>query len=291
MIRLTFLLPPSLFETSAMNSASHIAIGVPTGRTWRAPRLISSPVVRWSLVLATVTYLYLALNSIDVNWARVSDGIVRAALLFESFLYPNFSARWDDILQGMIESLTMTVTATVAGVFLAVPVGIGAARNIAPVWLYGLCRTVIALARSFQEIIVAIFFVAMFGFGPFAGFLTLSLSTIGFLSKLLADDIEEIDPSQVEAIRSTGASFLQILDFAVASQVVPRLVGLTAYKVDINFRESSVIGIVGAGGIGATLNTALDRYEFDSAAAILFIIIGIVMVCEYASGVIRRRFA
>ena len=137
----------------------------------------------------------------------------------------------------------------------------------------------------------AIFFVAMFGFGPFAGFLTLSLSTIGFLSKLLADDIEEIDPAQAEAIRATGAGFWQTIDFAVASQVIPRLVGLTAYKVDINFRESSVIGIVGAGGIGATLNTALDRYEFDSAAAILFIIIAIVMACEYTSGAIRKRFA
>ena len=111
------------------------------------------------------------------------------------------------------------------------------------------------------------------------------------LSKLLADDIEEIAPNQVEAIRATGAGFWQVIDYAVASQVIPRLVGLTAYKVDINFRESSVIGIVGAGGIGATLNTALDRYEFDNAAAILLIIIAIVLVCEYSSGWIRKRFA
>jgi phosphonate transport system permease protein len=131
----------------------------------------------------------------------------------------------------------------------------------------------------------------MFGFGPFAGFLTLTISTIGFLSKLLADDIEEIEPQQVEAVRATGAGFWQVIDFAVASQVTPRLIGLTAYKVDINFRESSVIGIVGAGGIGATLNTALDRYEFDTAAAILLIIIAIVLACEYASGWIRRSFA
>lgn len=260
-------------------------------RTWSPPRLIEPAWARWTLAFAVAAYLYLALSSIDVNWARVAEGLVRAGRLFEGFLSPNFTARWSDIQQGMIESLTMTVTATVAGVVLAVPFGLGAARNIAPWWLYGFCRGVIAIARALQDIIVAIFFVAMFGFGPLAGFLTLTVSTIGFLSKLLADDIEEIAPGQVEAIRATGAGFWQVIDYAVASQVVPRLVGLTAYKVDINFRESSVIGIVGAGGIGATLNTALDRYEFDNAAAILLLIIAIVLACEYGSGWIRKRFA
>ena len=260
-------------------------------RTWRPPRLVQSATTRWMIVVGVAAYLVLAYLSIEVNWTRVSEGFARAGRLFAGFLSPNFTTRWSDIQQGMIESLTMTVTATVFGVILAVPFGLGAARNLAPTWLYLFCRSIIAIARALQDIIVAIFLVAMFGFGPFAGFLTLSISTIGFLSKLIADDIEEIDPAQVEAIRATGAGLWQVIDYAVASQVVPRLVGLTAYKVDINFRESSVIGIVGAGGIGATLNTALDRYEFDSAAAILLIIIAIVMGCEYASGFIRRRFA
>lgn len=259
-------------------------------RSWTPPRLVEPTWLRWLLALAVLGYLVLAIGSIDINWKRVSEGLVRATKLFSGFLSPDFTTRWSDVQQGLVESLTMTVTATVAGVVLAVPFGLGAARNLAPWWLYGVCRGVIAIARALQDIIVAILFVAMFGFGPFAGFLTLTVSTIGFLSKLLADDIEEIDPAQVEAIRATGAGFWQIIDFAVASQVIPRLVGLTAYKVDINFRESSVIGIVGAGGIGATLNTTLDRYEFESAAGILLIIIGIVMLCEYASGVVRRRF-
>ncbi len=267
------------------------ARAIPAPRSWRPPRLIERPVFRWLTALAVLAYLTLAIGTIDVNWARVSEGFVRAMRMFAGFLTPDFTTRWSDISTGIIESLTMTVCATVFGVILSVPIGLGAARNVAPLWLYGICRSIIAAARAFQEIIVAILFVAMFGFGTFAGFLTLSLSTIGFLSKLLADDIEEIDPSQVEAIRATGGGFWQVMDYAVASQVTPRLVGLTAYKVDINFRESSVIGIVGAGGIGATLNTALDRYEFDSAAAILLIIIAIVLVCEYTSGWIRKRIA
>jgi phosphonate transport system permease protein len=137
-------------------------------------------------------------------------------------------------------------------------------------------------------VIIAIFFVAMFGFGPFAGFLTLTFATIGFIAKLLADDIEEIDEAQAEAVRATGASWWQLVNYAVQPQVMPRLIGLSLYRLDINFRESAVIGIVGAGGIGATLNTAIDRYEYDSAGAILLIIIAIVMVAEYGSSYLRK---
>lgn len=257
-------------------------------RTWRPPRMIETTWVRWAVTLAVLLYLVLAFGSVEVNWTRVIEGISRAGRLFAGFLTPDFVSRWEDIQLGMIESLTMTVTSTVAGIALSIPVALGAARNIAPMWLYGICRAIIALARTFQEVIIAIFFVAMFGFGPLAGFLTLSLATVGFLAKLLADDIEEIDPVQVEAIRATGASFWQVIDYAVSSQVKPRLIGLSLYRVDINFRESAVVGIVGAGGIGATLNTALDRYEFDSAAAILILIIAIVIACEYFSSFVRK---
>ena len=128
----------------------------------------------------------------------------------------------------------------------------------------------------------------MFGFGPFAGFLTLAFATIGFLAKLLAEDIEDIDPGQVEAVRATGAGWWQVVNYAIQPQVMPRLIGLSLYRLDINFRESAVIGIVGAGGIGATLNTAIDRYEYDSAGAILLVIIGIVMIAEYSSSYVRK---
>jgi len=255
----------------------------------RPPQIFTNPFWRRLIFSGAVLYLLLAFGSVDVNWARVWEGMERGQRFVAGFLVPDFSSRWRDISIGLVESLTMTLTATVVGIVISVPIGIGAARNLSPTWFYLICRAIIAVSRSLQEIIIAIFFVAMFGFGPFAGFLTLSFATIGFLSKLLAEDIEDIDKAQVEAIRATGASWLQILTYGVAPQVMPRLVGLSLYRLDINFRESSVIGIVGAGGIGATLNTAIDRYEYDSAGAILLIIIGIVMVVEYSSGLIRRR--
>ena len=94
----------------------------------------------------------------------------------------------------------------------------------------------------------------------------------------------------IGAIRATGGSWWQLINYGVQPQVMPRFIGLSVYRLDINFRESAVIGIVGAGGIGATLNTAFDRYEFDTAAAILLVIIAIVMAAEYCSGIVRRRF-
>jgi len=221
----------------------------------RPPVLIKNDRLRWGLYLATIVYLILAISSIEVNWLRVYEGLDRGWRFIQGFLSPDFTSRWKDISQGLVESLT---------------------------------RAIIAVSRSLQEIIIAILFVAMFGFGPFAGFLTLSFATIGFLAKLLAEDIEDIDESQAEAIRATGASWWQLVNYGVQPQVMPRLIGLSLYRLDINFRESAVIGIVGAGGIGATLNTSIDRYEFDSAGAILLIIIGIVMLAEYLSGYVRK---
>jgi phosphonate transport system permease protein len=258
-------------------------------RRWTPPPLIASPWLRYAVYGGAALYLVVAFGTVDVNWTRVSEGIVRAGRLFAGFLAPDFTSRWGDIQIGLIESLTMTVTSTIVGVAISIPFGLGAARNIAPLPVYAVCRGFIAVARSLQEVLIAIFFVVLFGFGPFAGFLTLSFATIGFLAKLLAEDIEDIDPAPLEAIRSTGAGWWQVLAYAVLPQVAPRLVGLSMYRADINFRESAVVGIVGAGGIGATLNTAIDRYEFDSAAAILLVIIGIVLACEYASGFVRAK--
>jgi phosphonate transport system permease protein len=264
-------------------------VSVAAGRAWRPPPLIADARLRWGLVAGAAVYLALAFASLDVNWVRVAEGIPRAIRFVAAFFPPDFVSRWGDISEGLLESLTMTLTSTVAGIAISVPIGVGAARNVAPPWIYLACRAIIAISRSLQEIIVAILFVALFGFGPLAGFLTLTFATIGFLSKLLAEDIEDIDPGQAEAIRATGASFLQWLNYGIQPQVMPRLIGLSLYRLDINFRESAVIGIVGAGGIGATLNTAIDRYEFDSAAAILLIVIGIVMLAEYASSWIRGK--
>lgn len=259
------------------------------GRKWQKPPFISSPVLRWGLALSAIVYLVLAFASFDVNWSRVNEGLERGLQFILGFANPDFTSRAVDIREGLIESLVMTVTSTVVGVLISIPIGLGAARNIAPLPVYYLCRGIVALSRALNEIIVAILLVAIFGFGPLAGFLTLSFATIGFLAKLLAEEIEAMDPAPAEAVRATGSTWMQWINYGVQPQIMPRLIGLSIYRLDINFRESAVLGLVGAGGIGATLNTAFDRYEFDTAAAILLIIIIIVMVLEYVSGIIRAK--
>ncbi len=259
------------------------------GRKWKKPPFIKRPWLRWGLIIGAGIYLALAIASVPVNWARVYEGLDRGAAFIAAFTSPDFASRWGDIRHGMMESLIMTVAASVVGILISIPIGLGAARNIAPLPVYMLCRGIVAMSRALQEIIVAILLVAIFGFGPLAGFLTLSFASIGFMSKLLAEDIESMDKVQAEAIKATGASWLQWINYGVQPQVMPRLVGLSMYRLDINFRESAILGLVGAGGIGATLNTAFDRYEFDTAAAILILIIGTVMALEYLSGIIRAK--
>ncbi|MDH3465590.1 MAG: phosphonate ABC transporter, permease protein PhnE [Gammaproteobacteria bacterium] len=260
-----------------------------TGRTWSRPPFIKKPWVRWGVWLAVAIYLFVAITSMEVDWSRVIEGLPRGKKFLLAFLPPNFASRWDSIVDGIYESLWMTVTSTVVGIGLSIPIALGAARNLSHPIVYYSCRGIVALSRTFPEIILAIFFVKLFGFGPFAGFLALSIATIGFYAKLLAEDIEDMDAVQAEAVKATGAGWLQWLNYAVQPQVMPRIIGLGMYRFDINFRESAVVGIVGGGGIGATLLTAFDRYEFDSAAAILLVIIGIVMAVEYSSGIIRNH--
>ncbi|HUG60811.1 MAG TPA: phosphonate ABC transporter, permease protein PhnE [Methylomirabilota bacterium] len=259
------------------------------GRPWRKPPLVRRPWLRWTLWIGALVYLALAISTVEVNWLRVWEGLDRGAAFVAAFATPDFASRAGDIWEGMLESVIMTVAASVVGIAVSIPIGLGAARNIAPLPVYIVCRGIVAVSRALQEVIVAILLVAIFGFGPLAGFLTLSFATIGFLSKLLAEDIEAMDKAQGEAIRATGARWWQWMNYGVQPQVMPRLIGLSMYRLDINFRESAILGLVGAGGIGATLNTAFDRYEYDTAAAILLLIIGTVMVLEYLSGIVRAK--
>ncbi|MEN9229892.1 MAG: phosphonate ABC transporter, permease protein PhnE [Thermostichus sp. DG02_5_bins_236] len=260
-----------------------------SGRRWSPPPLIKNPWIRWGLILGAVIYFVVALSTLQFSPERVARGIQRSGQLLLAFLQPDFTTRGNLIFVGILESVTMAAISTVAGFIISVPVGFGAARNLVPVPVYLFCRGLIALSRTFQEVIIAILFVVMFGFGPFAGVLTLTFGSLGFFSKLLAEDIEEIDPAQVEAIRSTGASWLKMVSYAVVPQVLPRMIGLTLYRFDINIREAAILGIVGAGGIGSTLNTSLRRYDYDTASAIILVIIALVMTVELTSGWIRKR--
>lgn len=256
---------------------------------WKPAWQKSRPWWHWLVLLAGLAYLFFAFSAIEIDLARVQRGAERSMRLLSQFLQPDFASRWSANRTGVVESLVMTVVATVVGVILSIPMALGAAANLTHPVVFTVCRAVLTVLRSFPEVVIAIIFVVMMGFGAFAGLLTLIVATIAFMGKLLGEAIEELDPAQVEAIRATGASWWQLVRYAVVPQVMPRFIGVSVYRFDINFRESTILGIVGAGGIGATLSTSVQRYDFDTSAAVLIIIIGIVLVLEYASGWVRAR--
>jgi phosphonate transport system permease protein len=242
------------------------------------------------LAVWTAAIAFLAWNavSLEVNPERIARGLARLATVAARAFPPDFS-RTGLLLSGVLESVEMATLSTLFGVALGIPVAVLAARNVVPLAAYAGGRSAITLGRTFHELIVGILFVKAVGFGPLAGVLTLTVNSVGFFSKLLAEQIETIDRGQIEAIRATGASRVQVLIYGVLPQVLPRIIGLTIYQWDIHLRQSTIIGIVGAGGVGATLYNAFARYDFDFALAIILVIVAIVIVGEAASAAARAR--
>ncbi len=268
---------------------SHRAVETKTlGAPWRPPPKIQTPWIRWLFLAAICLYLIYAIGDVRLNPKRFIAGIPRVAEMLEVMLPPDFS-RWNLLFSGLLESIQMAVISTAAGIVLGIPIAVGAARNLVPGPVYVLFRGYIGMVRTMPEVLMAIFFVKAIGFGAFAGMLTLTMASTAFVGKLLAEEIEAIDPGQMEAIQATGAGWSKVLLYGIQPQVMPRYIGLSIYRWDINFRESVILGIVGAGGIGATLYNAFGRYEYDFGLAILLAMIAIVLIAEWGSGEIRRR--
>ncbi|HRJ68311.1 MAG TPA: phosphonate ABC transporter, permease protein PhnE [Beijerinckiaceae bacterium] len=250
--------------------------------------------VNWPARLAWIglaLYALYATSILNLTWARFVVGLDNGAKFLDRMFPPNMQAdKLELIGSGMLESIQIAVLATFFGVLLSLPLGLMAARNLAPGWLSWSARGLIAVLRSFHPVIVSILFVKAVGFGALAGILALIVSSMGFVSKLFAEVVEEMNAKQVEAVRATGANFWNVLIFAVMPQVMARFVGLSVYQLDSNLRNSTMVGIVGGGGIGAPLFTAYQRFDYDVVLTILICIIALIMLAEVVSGRIRRIF-
>jgi phosphonate transport system permease protein len=248
--------------------------------------MIENPTLRVGLLLLGVAYIFWSVGVLDINWHRIATGIPRAGNMFARMIPPDFS-RWALLLKGVLESVQMALAASFFGMILAVPLGLCGASNLVPKPVYAVARTLIILSRTFHEIIIAIFFVKIFGFGPLAGVLTLIVASTSFISKMIAEDIENMPPGQLEAIRATGASFPQMLIYCISPNSLPRFLGVSIYRLDANIRHSTVVGIVGAGGIGQVLAATFSRYDYDFSLAILIAIVSLVFAGEFFSSWVR----
>ena len=236
-----------------------------------------------------LAYVVYACAQMDVSWDRVASGLQNTAHFLGRMFPPNFS-RWELLLKGLEESLEIAVLASALGIALSLPIGLCASRNLMPAWATWPARMLIVAARSFHPVIVAILFVKAVGFGALAGILALTVASIGFIGKLFAEAIEEISLKQVEAVRATGASFMSVIAFGVLPQVFARFIGFCTYQLDSNLRNSTMVGIVGAGGIGGTLFAAFQRFDYDYVCAILISIIALIMLGEVLATYVRAIF-
>lgn len=241
----------------------------------------------YSVLLAGLVVLGLQQTGISpIELLTSLDDVWRVV---ERFFPPDFSSQRNNLVEFMLETVAIGVSATVIGVLLAVPLALLAASNVAPArWVYLLARYGIVALRGVPEFILAVVFVAALGLGPFPGALALGIGTAGFMAKLLADALEEVAQGPMDAVDATGASRSQQTAAAVVPQVVPALVGHALYMLDVNIRSSVVLGIVGAGGIGFLLVQSVRTFDFQLTSAILIAIFVVVYAIEQLSGWLRR---
>lgn len=241
--------------------------------------------------LALAVYTVYAASILDIGWERFVIGLENGIKFIARMLPPDTEPdKMKLMLKGLYESLEIAIIASALGILLSLPIGLFAARNLMPVWITWPMRLLIAFCRSFHQVIVAILFVKAVGFGALAGILALTVASIGFIGKLFAEAIEEISLAQVEAIRATGAPFMNVISYGVMPQVLTRFVGFATYQVDSNLRNSTMVGIVGAGGIGGTMFAAFQRFDYDYLLTILLAIIAMIMVSEVLQNRIKRLF-
>ncbi len=227
--------------------------------------------------------------------AREADKWELQARQLASVGEAEWSAEIKLIVEKMVETIFLGMMATFFGVILAIPVSFLAARNLmsaSPITLgvYYLVRTVMNVVRSIETVIWAVIFVVVVGLGPFAGTLALTIHSVAALAKLYSEAIESIDHGPIEAIHATGANWVQTVVFAVVPQIVPPFVSFTIYRWDINVRMSTIIGLVGGGGIGFLLIQWIRLLDYRAAGIAVWFIAVTVAILDYVSAEIRERF-
>jgi phosphonate transport system permease protein len=239
----------------------------------------------------------IAATLILVIWAMVTVGVDADKLLrlpgqlvqIASRMFPPDLAYIDTAWAGMVESLQMAWIGTLIGAALSLPLGFFGAKNVSSGAASNVIRQFLNAIRAFPEIVLAILLVTIVGLGPIAGALAIGIHSIGTLGKLTAEVIEGIDPGPVEAARAAGGRPIQIQRWGVLPQVLPDTVAFWLYRFEINIRAAAVLGIVGAGGIGAVLQNTVVYRRWDKAGMAIIIVVVITILIDFISGAIRRR--
>lgn len=241
----------------------------------------------WLMLVALFVFCWQVMNQQTI-WSFVHDAPRQAADIGSRMLPPRWSYM-KRLWHPLWDTLNIATLGTLLGVVMALPVAFLAARNTSPSERYvrPIAMLMIVSSRSINSLIWALLLVSILGPGLLAGIIAIALRSIGFIGKLLYEAIEEIDSSQVEAVAATGASAAQILDYGIIPQILPAFAGITVFRWDINIRESTVLGLVGAGGIGLELSHSLNTLAWPQVSLIFSVILATVVVSEWVSAKVR----
>lgn len=238
-----------------------------------------------SLIAALLGFSYYPAE-VD-NWTFLISDAGNMATFIGDFLRPNF-IDLDEYLLKMLETVQIALWGTFLSILFGIPCALLCSSNIAPVWVVQPMRRLMDACRAINELVFAILFVAAVGLGPFAGVMALFIHNLGIISKLFSEAVEAIDSRPVEGIRSTGAGRLQEIVYGVIPQVLPLWSSFSLYRFETLVRSATVLGIVGAGGIGFTFYESFRSFQYDKAGAIIIVVVVVVSVIDIISARLRK---
>lgn len=244
---------------------------------------------KYGFYLLLFTVLVWSWHGAEMNPGQLIEDSDNMWILINDFFPPDFS-EWRLYAEEMIVTVQIAIWGTLLAVVASVPFGVLSSQNIAPAWIYQPVRRLMDAARAINELVFAMIFVVAVGLGPFAGVMALFIHTTGVLAKLFSEAVEAIESQPVEGVRATGANSVHEVIYGVIPQVLPLWISYSLYRFESNLRSATVLGIVGAGGIGVLLWESIRGFMYPEAAAIILIIILTVSVLDMCSQVIRKRY-
>lgn len=255
----------------------------------RLERAFSIPRTRFLIGIPVAVLLLLwSAGGVGFDFVKLGDGAINMGEFLSRLFPPDFS-KIGTIVMLLIETFQMAVVGTVLGAVLSLFVAFAAASNIAPKWLYYPARWVMNIIRSVPDLVFALMFVSAVGLGPFAGILAMTLGSLGSIGKIFAEAMESVDRGPIVAMQAVGASKRQVIQYGILPQAAPLLVSYTLLLFEGNVRGATILGLVGAGGIGLELTTAMRMYDYGHLSAIIICIIVLVTAIDQGSALIRRR--
>jgi len=241
------------------------------------------------LIGVIIAVIIAASYNIDATPVDFVEGIPNLVIIAEEMTQVE-PKLFETAFWSMLETIEMAFIGTMVGVVIAMPLSILAARNLNSKWVYAPIRALLAAIRTFPSILWAIIFVIMVGLGPFAGVLAIIMYTIGFIAKLQYESIETIDSDPMDAVTSIGVSKWQLIRYVVIPESAPHLLSQILYMFDYNVRQTSILGLVGAGGIGFYIINYIKFFEYGKAAVFMLVVLATVLVIDWISVKIRDKY-